>query len=186
MTDWKKHIGGLIIIFIIQYFITDIVAWAYLKKIHNSIKVIAASQAKIYMDGNYRPLFQKYPTVNKGWGDELNEIKDYKYAIISFKNNHTEEIYYTRIGSKEKLIYNSNKLISHNTEEDYPRKSILFLPGITLILFMIGAITYRLRIGSFNMIDALRFELKPLEKIISLYGLGTIFITCTIMFIKDF
>lgn len=161
-------------------------AWVYLKKIQNSIKVIAANQDKIYVDGNCRPLFQKYPTVNKGWGDELDEIKDYKFAIISSKNNHTEEIYYTKIGSKEKLIYNGNKLISHNIEEDFPRKSILFLPGITLILFMIGAITFRLRIGSFNMIDALRSELKPLEKIISLYGLGTIFITCIIMFMKDF
>ena len=129
--NYVFHMILIGIILLIQFFIMDIVAFTYLKTIENKYERVTDEEIKFCTYGEYKPIFENNYKDYELWGEPL----EYKFVLFLDKGNSSEEVFFTKYGYAEKVIYLDNKIKEISRVDDYPQIAFFMLPLISIIIF---------------------------------------------------
>ena len=170
--NYGFHLILIGIILLIQFFIMDIVAFTYLKIIENKYQRATTEKIKFYTYGEYKPIFENNYKDYELWGEPL----EYKFVSFFDNGNLSEEVFFTKYGYAERIIYSDNMIKEISRADNYPQIAYFVIPLFSLIIFIVSAMHFVFRTSKGFTINAVKYHLNKIEKLCVIYT-ATIFIS---------
>lgn len=156
--NYRLHLPILLVISIIQIFITDIYSYFYLKNAYQKYLTSTTPNSTLYIEGAYSPIRPK------------EAPNCYKFVYVTKQNNLTKEIYFTCKGEKIIQHYKNGKLKSSEIAEDGDNY-FLFLPLCGVFSWLFVCVKFSFRTGSFFTWQQIKYNLDKTEKLLVIYSI---------------